>query len=409
MSKSPTVAVFLALTLAAAAQASAQPVISTPVPISPAAAVTPLMSDVQSGHWAAEAVRVLNAKGLLTGFPDGTFRGNAPVTRYQMALILYRVMMNGTLSSPAANKALSAEDYGTIARGYVDVAEEMRQIQEQMSVLSGTVAAQGQQIKDQGDALTTMGTRQAEFSSQLTLLDNKVSVLDNNTNVRLTGIEQSNAGLAARVQALTDRLDAMNTQLASAQLNAPTQAAAQTPTQTPDATPAPIGIADDAAFAPTPSGQSTASAGTNSRFGLQVGADYLTGNSIAPAATVIYDFNPRLGLGVSAGLLRGNTRGMYGSVQVRGLMNTVGTDIQPYGVAGLGLMSSESRTTDGSEQDLFAHAGLGVTYNVSSTLGLFGEVGGNYFLSNKGLGTGLADDASKGFGVRVRGGVQFRF
>ncbi|HAR69313.1 MAG TPA: hypothetical protein DCR99_06695, partial [Thermus scotoductus] len=49
-------------------------------------------SDVPAGHWAKEAVEALAAKGLVIGFPDGTFRGNENLTRYQAALIIYRLL-----------------------------------------------------------------------------------------------------------------------------------------------------------------------------------------------------------------------------------------------------------------------------------------------------------------------------
>lgn len=48
--------------------------------------------DVPPGHWAREAVEYLFSKGYLVGYPDGTFRGDAPVTRYQLAMTLYRVV-----------------------------------------------------------------------------------------------------------------------------------------------------------------------------------------------------------------------------------------------------------------------------------------------------------------------------
>ena len=49
-------------------------------------------SDVPAGHWAKEAVEALAARGIIVGFPDGTFRGNEPITRYQAALIIYRLL-----------------------------------------------------------------------------------------------------------------------------------------------------------------------------------------------------------------------------------------------------------------------------------------------------------------------------
>ncbi len=48
--------------------------------------------DVPPDHWAASAVKEVVAKGIMQGFPDGTFRGNQPVTRYELAVTLARFM-----------------------------------------------------------------------------------------------------------------------------------------------------------------------------------------------------------------------------------------------------------------------------------------------------------------------------
>ncbi len=47
--------------------------------------------DVPQSHWAYEAVEKLTNVGIFSGFPDGTFRGNETVTRFQVAMLLYRL------------------------------------------------------------------------------------------------------------------------------------------------------------------------------------------------------------------------------------------------------------------------------------------------------------------------------
>ncbi|MBU0687221.1 MAG: S-layer homology domain-containing protein [Candidatus Margulisbacteria bacterium] len=44
--------------------------------------------DVPDTHWAADYVYNLVNRGIITGFPDGTYRGNMSVTRYQAAVML---------------------------------------------------------------------------------------------------------------------------------------------------------------------------------------------------------------------------------------------------------------------------------------------------------------------------------
>ena len=44
--------------------------------------------DVPKDHWAAEAVNKLADAGVLKGYPDGTFKGEKTVTRYELAAAL---------------------------------------------------------------------------------------------------------------------------------------------------------------------------------------------------------------------------------------------------------------------------------------------------------------------------------
>jgi len=55
----------------------------------PASALT--FKDMKSDHWAAPAVYDLVKRGITDGFPDGTFRGNEDLTRYQTAVFLYKM------------------------------------------------------------------------------------------------------------------------------------------------------------------------------------------------------------------------------------------------------------------------------------------------------------------------------
>ena len=56
---------------------------------------TTLFPDVPSNHWAYEAVSDLSRRGLVEGYPDGTFGGDRLLTRYEFAEIVYRALQNG--------------------------------------------------------------------------------------------------------------------------------------------------------------------------------------------------------------------------------------------------------------------------------------------------------------------------
>ena len=88
MKKYLTIAATLALGLGAA---SAQTVVN-PTQVTS-------FTDVPASHWAEDAVALIAQKGLIQGFPDGTFRGNETLTRYQAAPVSYTHLTLPTICS----------------------------------------------------------------------------------------------------------------------------------------------------------------------------------------------------------------------------------------------------------------------------------------------------------------------
>lgn len=111
-----------------------------------AQAEQPIFKDIQ-GHWAEQAVSRLVEQGILDGFPDGTFRPDAPVTADQfikMLLLSYssvypngeRVWKNSfTESLSPANREVLQQDYwsfsfkpsltGYWAKPFIDLAADL--------------------------------------------------------------------------------------------------------------------------------------------------------------------------------------------------------------------------------------------------------------------------------------------
>lgn len=75
MKKHIALAIAAVLSLALVAPVSAQP-----------------FADVPAEHWAFDAIAELAAKGILEGYPDGTFKGDRAMTRYEMAMALARIL-----------------------------------------------------------------------------------------------------------------------------------------------------------------------------------------------------------------------------------------------------------------------------------------------------------------------------
>ncbi|MER3480223.1 MAG: S-layer protein [Meiothermus sp.] len=98
-------------------------------------------SDVPAGHWAKEAVEAITAQGLIIGFPDGTFRGNENLTRYQAALIIYRLLqqLQGQQGQPAPK--MDEETLNTIRNAVQELAAELAALGVRVSALEDNAAS----------------------------------------------------------------------------------------------------------------------------------------------------------------------------------------------------------------------------------------------------------------------------
>lgn len=68
-----------------------------------------LFLDVPKNHWAYEYVSTLKGNGVLTGYPDGEFKGDRPMTRYEFATMLYKAMLEGATLSDKILKEFAPE------------------------------------------------------------------------------------------------------------------------------------------------------------------------------------------------------------------------------------------------------------------------------------------------------------
>lgn len=70
--------------------------VPTPAPPPPRVQAEPCldMGPVPFDHWAYDAVEMLRDQGLLIGYPNGDFRGDCPLTRYEFAMLISRLLDN---------------------------------------------------------------------------------------------------------------------------------------------------------------------------------------------------------------------------------------------------------------------------------------------------------------------------
>ena len=102
--KNTSIIASAAMLLAGAAIASANP-----------------FSDVPASHWAYQAVNSMAEKGIIQGFPNGTFKGNQNVTRYQLAMITAKMIANVENCGGSVSKT----DLQTLEKLTVEFADEL--------------------------------------------------------------------------------------------------------------------------------------------------------------------------------------------------------------------------------------------------------------------------------------------
>ena len=104
-------------------------------------------ADVPRDHWAYDAVNTLAQRGLIIGYPDGTFGGKRAMTRYEFAVVIARMIPQleqtiqekvdaavgnippGTTPPPATGNWVSQSDFDTLKRLVDSFAPELQMLQ----------------------------------------------------------------------------------------------------------------------------------------------------------------------------------------------------------------------------------------------------------------------------------------
>lgn len=159
--------------------------------------------DVPPGHYAENAVDRLTDLGVITGFPDGFFRGQKGINRYELSLILTR--MWDTWSTAQLSDVFSQLSSLQVAL------EQLRQQQSQTEQELGAVTELQERLELTEDAITQLDARTGdadEVRSVLTTLQQDVA----NLRQSLTTQTENAPDLTPRFDSLARQInDARNT------------------------------------------------------------------------------------------------------------------------------------------------------------------------------------------------------
>jgi len=156
--------------LAYAAPASAADEAAAPVVVAQAevAQANPF-ADVPQNSWAYDAVRQLAAAGLITGYPDNSFKGNRPMTRYEMAVLINRAVnaMQSKIAQGQPGVAKQA-DLDALKRLVDGFGPELRQVRDALAALTTRVNALTTQTNALSTAQTALRAQDDALKTQLT-------------------------------------------------------------------------------------------------------------------------------------------------------------------------------------------------------------------------------------------------
>ncbi|HVF11229.1 MAG TPA: S-layer homology domain-containing protein [Abditibacteriaceae bacterium] len=171
-------------------QAQAQDAVpAVPAEAAPAADQRADYPDVLPGHWAYDAIDKLSRAGVVEGLPDGNYHGPKPMTRYEFAVAIARLMDRfGAVTTTVVPPAPAAVDLGPLT-GRVTALEARPQVD--IGPLTGRVTAL--------EARPVPDITRAEVNDLLTALKNEFRDELGRLGVRVGEMEGRLSNLESRV------------------------------------------------------------------------------------------------------------------------------------------------------------------------------------------------------------------
>jgi len=127
-------------------------------------------SDVPSNHWSYDAINKLVASGVITGYPDGSFRGGQPMTRYEMAVMVSRALDNIAAERAALEEKVDDMGSGLTTAQAQDVTAIVKALMEK-NTNEELSDAQAEEVADMVESLTF------EYKAELKVLGADIDAL----------------------------------------------------------------------------------------------------------------------------------------------------------------------------------------------------------------------------------------
>lgn len=159
------------LPLAVGAAPSTSPIVTVAEPVPgmtgetvDAQAQIDALKDIPHDSWAYQSIIDLVNDGIIVGYPDGTFKGNRPLTRYEAAVMVERAVayLTKKLANPATASDVSQKDIKTLR----DLLDQLR----------GDIVALRMRVGDIDSRLKTVEAKQS--TDEATFARAKIGLVD---------------------------------------------------------------------------------------------------------------------------------------------------------------------------------------------------------------------------------------
>ena len=143
-------------------------------------------SDVPAGHWAYASVAKLAATGVVDGYPDGTFKGDNLMTRYEMAQIVAKALAKGSIGADDKLVGEFADELDTLGVRVAKLEKKQDNVK-----ITGNIRAT--YVNYSGDAKGNYTKLRSRLFITGAVNDNFnfVSMLQNDQNLNTTGNNSS--------------------------------------------------------------------------------------------------------------------------------------------------------------------------------------------------------------------------
>ena len=129
-------------------------------------AATGPFADVPADHWAYAAVKTLQDAKIVIGYPDGTYGGRRPMTRYEFAEAIARLL---PLLQPATDTNLATKD--DLAALRADLQSKLAANQAALDALTRLVNEFQPELQRLGQDVTAIQTRLANLEGRVAVLE----------------------------------------------------------------------------------------------------------------------------------------------------------------------------------------------------------------------------------------------